>query len=104
MDGRNLHVFYAYHTDKKGVIMNSVVLEDFPLERLVTGADMGVVKERLAEVSRASEEKLAQNEVTRAGELRLGGEEVKNMVVMDWRWMDRAETSKARGRRRDVRV
>ncbi len=102
MDGRNLHVFYAYHTDKKGVIMNSIVLEDFPLERLVTGADMDVVKEQLIKMSTVAEEKMAQE----MSPIKNGGnpEEVKNVVVMDWRWMDWAETSKARGRRRDVRV
>ena len=99
MDGRNLFVFFVYHTDNKGIIMNSVVLEDFPLDRLVTGPDMDTVKSKLVEVATASEVESATK--TPPGQ---PPEKVNNLVVMDWRWMDRPATTKASGHKRDVRV
>ena len=107
MDGRNLFVMFVYRTEGRGIIMNSTVLENFPLDRLATKADMEQVKEALVRVCTAAEVEVAKEDGSgpAAG---AGGprrpEEVKNMAVMDWRWMDRPVTAKARPHRRDVRV
>ena len=97
MDGRNLFVMFVYHTQARGIVMNSDVLEDFPLDRICNRADMERVKETLVRVSTAAEVEVANA----AG---VPPEEVQNMAVMDWRWMDRPGTAKARPRGRDVRV
>ncbi len=97
MDGRNLFVMFVYFTEARGITMNSVVLENFPLDRLATKADMEQVKETLVRVCAAAEVEVHNNAGTPL-------QAVQNMAVMDWRWMDRPATAKARPHRRDVRV